>query len=212
MICVFLDTVGSGSLCVNFAIRMCLASFIVEAGFQRAMGITLERGRFVGDDDDEHAPVVIDIDEVFANTDFPRHDPIGRRVHIAGFDAGGRIVGVVEHIRQWGPGNDPKSAIEAEFFYPFMQLPPKLMRLVANGVAVVLRTNDDPAAIMEPVRKVAFAFNPGAVIYGEQTMSDVIANSMAARRLSMILLGVFAGIVVLLVAWDLCGHLLLSVI
>jgi predicted permease len=172
--------------------------YLVEAGFQQAMGITLERGRFVSEKDDETAPIAIDIDQVFARTYFPKQDPIGRHIHIAGFDVEAEIVGVVGHIRQWGPGNDPKSAIEAQFFYPFMQLPPKLMRLVANGVAVVLRTHGDPASIMEPIRSAVATFNPGAVIYAEETMNDVIAKSLAARRLSMILLGVFAGIALLL--------------
>jgi predicted permease len=172
--------------------------YLVEAGFQQAMGITLERGRFVSERDDENAPVAIDIDQVFARTYFPNQDPIGKHIHIAGFDVEAEIVGVVEHIRQWGPGDDPKSAIEAQFFYPFMQLSPKLMRLAANGVAVVLRTHGDPASIMEPVRNAVATFNPGAVIYAEETMNDVIAKSLAARRLSMILLGAFAGIALVL--------------
>jgi predicted permease len=172
--------------------------YLVEAGFQRAMGIFLQRGRFVRDQDDEKAPIVIDIDEVFARTYFPNQDPIGKHVHIAGFDVEAEIVGVVGHIRQWGPGNDAKSAIEAQFFYPFMQLPPNLMRLAANGVAVVLRTQADPASMIEPVRNAVAVFNPGAVIYAEETMNDVISKSQAARRLSMILLGAFAGIALVL--------------
>jgi predicted permease len=168
--------------------------YLVESGFQPAMGITLLRGRFVSDKDDEHSPIVIDIDDAFARSYFPHQNPIGRHIHIAGFDVEAQIVGVVGHIRQWGPGNDPKTAIEAQFFYPFMQLPPNLMRLVANGVAVILRTQGDPASIMGPVRNAVAEFDPGAVIYAEQTMNDVIVKSLAARRLSMILLGVFAAI------------------
>ena len=172
--------------------------YLVEGGFQHAMGLTLERGRFIREQDDERSPTVIDIDDVFARTYFPSQNPIGQRIHIAGFDVEAEIVGVVGHIRQWGPGNDPKTAIEAQFFYPFMQLPPNLMRLVANGVAVVIRTHGEPAAIMGPVRNAVAAFDPGAVVYAEQTMKDVIGKSLAARRLSMILLGAFAAIATLL--------------
>jgi putative ABC transport system permease protein len=93
---------------------------LVEAGFQRAMGITLKRGRFVNERDDENAPIVIDIDEEFVRRYFPDQDPIGQHIRIAGFDREAEIVGVVRHIRQWGRGNDPKSAIEAQFFYPLM--------------------------------------------------------------------------------------------
>ena len=172
--------------------------YLVESGFQRAMGLTLKRGRFISEQDDEHSPIVIDIDDVFARTYFPNQNPIGRRIHIAGFDTEVEIVGVVGHIRQWGPGNDPKTAIEAQFFYPFMQLPPALMQLAANGVAVVLRTNGDLTSVIGPVRAAATEFDPGAVIYAEETMNEVISNSLAARRLSMILLGLFSAIALIL--------------
>jgi predicted permease len=168
--------------------------YLVEAGFQKAMGITLQRGRFVTANDKENSPIVVDIDDAFSRTYFPNQDPVGQHIHIAGFDVEAEIVGVVGHIRQWGPGNDPKSAIEPQFFYPFMQLPPKLMRLVANGVAVVLRTHDDQAKIIDQVRKAAAQFDPGSVIYAEETMNEVVAKSLAARRLSMILLTVFASL------------------
>lgn len=72
------------------------------------------------------------------------------------------------------------------------------MRLVANGVAVVIRTHGDPASIMGPIRNAVAAYDPGAVLYAEETMSDVISKSLAARRLSMILLGGFAAIATLL--------------
>ena len=168
--------------------------YLVEGGFQQAMGIALERGRFVSAQDTENSPVVVDVDDVFARTYFPGRNPIGRRIHIAGFDVQAEIVGVVGHIRQWGPGNDPKAAIEAQFFYPFMQLPPNLMRLVANGVAVVMRTQGDPAAILSQVRKAAAELDPRAIVYAEQTMHEVIARSLAARRLFMMLLIAFASL------------------
>ena len=166
--------------------------YLVEPGFKQAMGVILERGRFVTDQDNENAPTVVDIDDVFARSYFANQDPIGQHIHIAGFDVEAEIVGVVGHIRQWGPGNDPKTAIEAQFYYPFMQLPPKLMRLVADGVAVVLRTHEDSDAIMGLVRHNVSEFDPGAVIYAVETMNEVISSSMAARRLSMILLAAFA--------------------
>jgi len=79
-----------------------------------------------------------------------------------------------------------------------MQLPPALMQLAANGVAVVLRTNGDLTSVIGPVRAAATEFDPGAVIYAEETMNEVISNSLAARRLSMILLGLFSAIALIL--------------
>ena len=168
--------------------------YLVESGFMPAMGITLERGRWVTDQDDENAPVVVDIDDVFARTYFPHEDPVGQHIHIAEFDKEAEIIGVVGHVKQWGPGNDPKAAIEAQFYYPYMQLPAKLMPLVADGVAVVLRTRDDPQAVMGPVRKAVSEIDPGAAVYAVQTMHGVIEDAFAARRLSMILLAAFAAL------------------
>ena len=75
-----------------------------------------------------------------------------------------------------------------------MQLPEKMMPMVADAVAVVLRTEGDPAAIMSQVRDAVNQVDPREVIYGAQTMDDVIATSFAARRLSMTLLGIFASL------------------
>lgn len=172
--------------------------YLVEAGFQQAMGITLERGRFVTPQDNENTPVVIDIDDVFAGTYFPHEDPIGKRVNLAHFNVQAEIVGVVGHVKQWGPGTDAKSAVEAQFYYPFMQLPEKIMPLVADAVAVVLRTEGDPAAIMGPVRRAVEQIDPREVVYGVQTMDEVVASSFATRRLSMILLGIFAAFALVL--------------
>jgi predicted permease len=158
------------------------------------MGITLERGRFITPQDNENAPIVIDIDDVFARTYFPGQNPVGKRVNLTQFNVQAEIVGVVGHVKQWGPGGDPKSALEAQFYFPFMQLPEKLMPMVASVVAVVLRTAGDPTAIMKLVRPAVKQTDPGEVIYGVQTMDDVVAGSLAARRLSMILLGIFAAL------------------
>jgi predicted permease len=172
--------------------------YLAEAGFEQAMGITLERGRFITPQDNENAPVVIDIDDAFARTWFPHENPIGKRVHLEQFDVQAEIVGVVGHIKQWGLGTDQQSAVEAQFFYPFMQLPENLMRLAADGVAVVLRTAGDPAAVMGPVRRAVEQIDPREIIYSVQTMDEVIAGSFAARRLSMILLGIFAALALVL--------------
>jgi predicted permease len=179
--------------------------YLVEAGFRQAMGVTLQRGRFITPQDDEHAPVVVDIDDVFARTYFPRENPVGKHIHIAGFDVQAEIVGVVGHVKQWGLDADAKSAIEAQFDYPFMQLPEKLMPLAADAVAVVLRTEGDPAAVMAAVRRAVAEIDPREVVFNVQTMDEVVANSFAARRLSMILLGVFAALALVLACVGIYG-------
>ena len=179
--------------------------YLVEGGFQKAMGITLERGRFVTAQDDEHAPIVVDIDDVFARTYFPGENPIGKRIHLATFDVTVEIVGVVGHVKQWGLDADSKSAIEAQLDYPFMQLPEKLMAMVADSVAVVLRTEGDPTAVMDSVRRAVAEIDPREVIYNVRTMDEVVSGSFAARRLSMLLLSVFAALALVLACVGIYG-------
>jgi predicted permease len=179
--------------------------YLVESGFQQAMGVTLRRGRFVTPQDDEHSPVVVDIDEVFARTYFPNDNPIGKHIHLATFDVTVEIVGVVGHVKQWGLDADSKSAIEAQLDYPFMQLPEKLMAMVADSVAVVVRTEGDPAAIMGSVRHAVEEVDPREVIYNVRTMEEVVSSSFAARRLSMLLLSVFAGLALVLACVGIYG-------
>jgi predicted permease len=179
--------------------------YLAEAGFQQAMGVTLERGRFITPQDDEHAPVVVVIDDVFARTYFPGENPIGKRLNLAGFGVQAEIVGVVGHVKQWGLDADSKSAIEAQFDYPFMQLPEKLMPLAANAVAVVLRTEGDPTSVMASVRRAVQEIDSREVVYNVQTMNEVVSNSFAARRLSMMLLGVFAALALVLACVGIYG-------
>ena len=179
--------------------------YLAEAGFPKAMGVTLKRGRFITPQDDERAPIVVDIDDVFARTYFPHEDPIGKRINLSTFNVQAEIVGVVGHVKQWGLDADPKSAIEAQFDYPFMQVPEKLMPLMATVVAVVLRTEGDPTAVMVDVRRAVAEIDSREAVYSVQTMDEVISNSFAARRLSMLLLGIFAALALVLACVGIYG-------
>jgi putative ABC transport system permease protein len=86
-----------------------------------------------------------------------------------------------------------------------MQLPEKLMPLAADSVAVVLRTEGDPIAVMGFVRRAVQEIDSRDVVYNVQTMDEVVSNSFAARRLSMILLGVFAALALVLACVGIYG-------
>jgi len=172
--------------------------FLVESGFREAMGITLLRGRFVTDQDNENTPIVIDIDDNFASTYFQRQDPIGKHINFTEFNVQAEVVGIVRHVKQYALDADPPGALQSQFFYPFMQIPEKVMSLVAKSVAVVLRTHGDPTSIMGQVRETVREIDPHEVIYNVQTMDDVVATSYAARRLTMFLLTGFAVLAMML--------------
>ena len=179
--------------------------FLVESGFRQAMGINLLRGRFVSEQDNENTPIVVDIDENFARMYFPAQDPIGKHINFTEFNVQAEVVGVVGHVKQYALDADPPGTIEAQFFYPFMQIPEKVMPLVAKSVAVVLRTKGDPTAIMGQVRETVREIDPRDVVYNVQTMEDVVATSYAARRLTMILLTGFAALALLLACVGIYG-------
>lgn len=179
--------------------------YLAESGFENAMGITLERGRFILPSDDERARAAIVIDDVFARKFFPGEDPIGQGINLAGFGVQAEIVGVARHIKQWGLDADAGSAIEAQFYYPFMQLPAKLFPTGATVVAVVLRTEGEPAALMGAVREAVRQLDPGDVIYNVATMRQVVSNSFAPRRLSMTLLSAFVALALILACVGIYG-------
>jgi len=168
--------------------------YLAQEGFKDAMGLSVLAGRFITSHDNENTPRVIVIDENFARTYFRNVDPIGKRIHLQEFGVEVEIVGIVNHIKQWGLGAEPPSAIQAQFHYPFMQIPEQIMPLVSGNVGVVMRTTGDPAATANLVRAAIRQHDPREVMYNMQTLDGMLENSLAARRITMRLLAAFAGI------------------
>ncbi|MGH7669595.1 MAG: ABC transporter permease [Gemmatimonadaceae bacterium] len=179
--------------------------YFVEAGFRQAMGLRLLRGRFVTDQDNEHSPIVVDVDDDFARQYFPNENPIGQRMNISGFDVQATVVGVVAHVKQYRVDTDPTSAVEAQAYYPFMQIPEKIMPLVADAVEVVLRTRGDPTSVMPAVRVAVHRFEPQDVVYRVQTVDALVSHSYATRTLTMLLLTIFAVLALLLACVGIYG-------
>ena len=116
--------------------------YVIEPDYLRAMGIPLERGRFLTPADNEHSPFVIVIDEQFAKTYFAGQNPIGQRVNIAILNKVAEIVGIVGHVKQWGLAEDAHSPVLAQFYMPISQVPDQFMPLIARGGLFVVRTKD----------------------------------------------------------------------
>src|SRR5262249_18284788 len=90
----------------------------VEPQYLNAMGISLKRGRFFTEQDDERSEQVAVIDESLSKTYFGDSDPIGRRIRFSDSDAS-TIVGVVGHVRQWGIDSDPTESLQSQLYVPF---------------------------------------------------------------------------------------------
>jgi predicted permease len=176
--------------------------YIVEPGYLQTMGIPLQRGRFFTPQDNERAPRVVVIDDVFARKFFGNQDPLGRGVMLNDSlkNAGTRaeIVGVVGHVNQWGLDSDDTEQIRAQLYIPCMQMPDEFFSLVPGGISVMVRAANTTAGLLDGIRSTSRQMSSDQVIYAAQTMDEIISDSLAARRFSMILLGIFAGLALLL--------------
>ena len=166
----------------------------VEPDFLKAMGIPLVRGRFLTPADNEHSPFVIAIDEQFARLFFAERDPIGQHVNFALFEKPAEIVGIVGHVKQWGLDENAQSPVQAQFYFPISQVPDQFMPLLARGAQFVVRTQGLPGIEMGPIRKALEKINREIVVFDTETLDTVVSDSLAARRFSMILLGIFAAL------------------
>ncbi len=180
----------------------------VEPGYLPAMGIPLKQGRFFTNQDDERSRPVAVIDEVFARKYFGNADPIGRRIHVDGNDPE-EIVGVVRHVEQWGLDSHDSELLQAQLYEPFRQFSDNALSGGVGGVGVVIRTDgasgEVGAALFDSIRHVVQSQNSQNVIFSPQTMNEVIADTLAERRFSMILLDAFALVALLLASVGLYG-------
>lgn len=179
--------------------------YVVGPGYLKLMGIPLLRGRFLAESDDEHGPRVVVVDDVFAHKFFGNDDPIGKRVRLQNFDDPAMIVGVVGHVNQWGLDSDATNSLRAETYESMLQLSDVQLGIVPQGMAVFVRTNTDPGPAFKAIQGSLARMNREQAAYQPQTMDSMIADSLAARRFSMILLSVFAGIAMLLASVGMYG-------
>jgi predicted permease len=172
--------------------------YIVEPGYLKAMEIPLLRGRFFTDQDNEHSPPVVVVDDVFARKFFPNENPIGKRIISGNFADPAQIVGVVGHVKQWGLDMDDTQKLRAQFYISCMQMPDSFVAMQASGSALIVRSNQAGAGLLDSIRHASQQISNQQIIFGPQTMDQIIADSLAERRFSMILFGVFAALALLL--------------
>jgi len=168
--------------------------YMVQPDYLNVMRIPLERGRFLSAHDDEHSPFVVVIDERFARDYFSGQDPIGKHVSFGILNVTAEIVGVVGHTKQWGLDEGPAPGLEAQCYLPIAQLPDQFIPLAARRVGVVARTAGSPLAQLGSIRHTLGQVNTELVMYETKTMDGIVADSLAARRFSMVLLGTFAAL------------------
>lgn len=179
--------------------------YIVEPSYLKAMGIPLLNGRFFTDQDNEHSRDVVVVDDVFARKFFPNQDPIGKRILFDSLAQPAEIVGVVGHVKQWGLDSDDSWKLRAQLYIPCMQMPDAFMARQSSGSTFIVRSDGAAAGLLDSIRGVSRQMSSEEVIFGPQSMDSVIADSLAGRRFSMILLGTFAALALLLASIGIYG-------
>ncbi len=175
----------------TFAEMKLALSYFVQPDYLKVMRIPLERGRFITPEDNEHSPFVIVIDDQFARLYFGNDNPIGRRVNLDILNATAEIVGVVGHVKQFGLDGDSTSPIQSQCYFSVFQIPDKFIPM-ATDVGVAVRTAGTPLAQVGAIRHALNQINGHLVMYRTRAMDEIISDSLAERRFSMILLGTFA--------------------
>ena len=191
--------------------------YVVEPGYLKTMGISLLRGRFLTDDDNEHSARATVIDSSFAKQYFAGQDPIGKHISIFDFDSNPAqrtwipltIVGVVEHVSQFGLSDDFSHPLHAQIYRPVMQSPDPLTGNLAQGVNVFVRYKSplSAEAAFQNIRKILIAENDQTLVSGNEAEEAIVARSIASQRFALVLLGVFAGVALLLASVGIYGVL-----
>ena len=177
----------------------------VSPDYLNIMRTPLLRGRFLTSQDNEHSPCAAVIDQEFQRKAFPTEDPIGQHINLELIGMKCEIVGTVGHVKQFGLDSDAGSKIQSQMYFNFRQFPDSVMDLLSTGSQFVVRTAGSPYAVVPALKHTVGAINANMVSYDEQSMEDVIRDSLLARRFTRMLLAVFAALAMALATVGIYG-------
>ncbi len=162
---------------------------VVSPGIFNTLKIPLRSGRDFNAGDTANAPPAIIINESLARKSFPGQDPLGHTLQ-CGLDKASMkpmtIVGVVGDVRQFGPATPPWP----EIYLPLEQHP-------RSDLNILVRTAAQPLALSETLRRMVRERNPNVPVKFS-TLEENLADNVATPRFRTLLLGIFAGLAVLL--------------
>ncbi len=163
--------------------------FVNTPGYFKVLGIPLRAGRDFSERDRFDAGFVAIVSESLARQSFPHENPLGRRIQ-CGLDSPDfmTIVGIAGDLRASDPGIPPRPAL----YMPYLQHP-----FYGRAMSFVVKTQSDPQALAEPLRRKVREVNPEIPVKFT-TMEARLAETVAPPRFRGILLGIFAALAVCL--------------
>jgi predicted permease len=167
---------------------------VATPDYFRALGIPLVRGRFFNEGDKTGTQNVLIINEAMAKKYWPNEDAIGKRVNFSGDHPKDKdwttVIGIVGDVK-----DKPNSAgAEPAFWWPNLQQPFPF----ANDMSLVVRANSDPRLLADEVREQVKRLNPALAVADVQLMDQIVEGSIATPRFTFALVGLFAGLAILL--------------
>jgi predicted permease len=191
--------------------------YTVEPEYLKTMRIPLLRGRFLSDEDNERSVRVVVIDTSLAQKYFAGQDPIGKQIRVFELEGDSQqrvlvplvIVGVVGHVNQWGLAEDASRPLQAQIYRSILQSGELETKGLAQGFNVFVRSGSPlgSEAFFQSIRQKLLASNRDMIVYDHESEEEVVARSIASQRFSLILLGAFAGLALLLASIGIYGVL-----
>jgi len=167
---------------------------MASSGYLQAMGIVLKRGRDFNEHDTRDTTPIALINETLAKQYFANDDPIGKQLKIEGQQVPREIVGIIGDVKQIKLDAEGRS----EIYVPYLQF-------AVPAMNIVVRTQTDPGSMTSAVLQQISRVDPDQPVFQVKTMDQYLGESMAQRRLSTVLLGVFAALALVLAAIGVYG-------
>ena len=173
----------------------------VTPDYFRAMGIPLLKGRFFGERDNQYAPGVAIISNSLARQIEPGAELLGKRINVDGVKGAVEIVGVVGDVHQLGI----TSEMTSEIYLPFGQIPAPIM-------CFAVRTAEDPDRVAKAAERAIWNVDKDQAVAYVMSMSQLASESLATQRVTMLMLGAFGAMALLMAAIGLYGVIANSVV